>query len=127
MVWSKLWNEQARASLQTTMTVSFHRFLPDKPLSAFHDGRIRMSFGSPIVECLITVRELQGFITTLEQAIQDEPNFIQQHALSHIKNVLQGAYQLHMQQHEELCNEAPIGADFEEYLLNYSRAIKGES
>lgn len=117
--------ERVRARLlQPTMTVSFQRFLPDKPLSAFYDGRIRMSFGSPIVECHITVRELQGFIVTLEQAIEDEPNFTQRHALEHILGVMKASYLLHLEQHEELVKEAPAGPDFEEYLMNYAKAVQ---
>lgn len=116
--------EQARASPPKFMTVSFHHFLPDQPVSAFHDGRIRMSFGSPIVECLIAVPELQSFIMTLEQAIDDEPSHAQQQALRHILCTLKATYQMHLQQHEELMKDAPVGADFEEYMMSYTKAIQ---
>ena len=116
--------EQARAFPLNTMTVTFHHFLPDQPLSAFHDGRIRMSFGSPIVECPITVPELQSFIMTLEQAIHDEPNHAQQQALRNILCTLKAAHQTHLRQHEELMKDAPTGADFEEYMTNYAKAVQ---
>lgn len=106
------------------MTVSFQRFLPDKPLSAFHDGRIRMSFGCPIVECFITVPELQSFIMTLEQAIDDEPNHAQQQALRNILCTLKAAHQTHLRQHEELMKDAPTGVDFEEYMTSYTKAVQ---
>jgi len=106
------------------MTVSFRRFLPDQPLSAFYDGRLRMSFGSPIVECPITVKELQGFICTLEQAIEEEPGFAQRRGLEHIASVFKAGLQTHERQHEQLINEAPSGADFEEYMMNYAKAVQ---
>ena len=106
------------------MTVSFHRFLPDRPLSAFYNGHIRMSFGSPIVECPITVLELQSFICTLEQAITEEPSFAQRRGLEHIASVFRAGLQAHERQHEQLMNEAPEGADFEEYMMNYAKAVQ---
>jgi DNA-directed RNA polymerase subunit F len=106
------------------MTVSFRRFLPDSGLSAFHDGRIRMSFGSPIVECSITVRELQSFVCTLEQAIEEEPSFAQRQGLQHIASVFKASLELNQRQHEELVKEAPRGADFEEYMVSYANAIQ---
>lgn len=109
------------------MTVTFHHFLPNEPLSAFHDGRIRMSFGSPIVECSIVISELQNFITTLEQAIDDEPNFYQQQGLRNILCAFKAAYQMHLQQHEELVKNAPTGADFEEYMMSYAKAVQQEA
>lgn len=98
--------------------------MPDSGLSAFHDGRIRMSFGSPIVECHFLVSELQTFIMTLEQAIDDEPSFTQQKSLQHIVSCFKAAYALHLKQHEELMEEAPSGADFEEYMVSYANAIQ---
>jgi len=119
-----MWSEQARASPPFTMTVSFHRFLPDQPLSAFYNGHIRMSFGSPIVECLITVKELQSFVCTLERAIEEEPNLAQRRGLEHIASVFRAGLKAHERQHEQLMKEAPTGADFEEYMVNYAKAVQ---
>lgn len=83
-----------------------------------------MSFGSPIVECPITVLELKSFICTLEQAITEEPSFAQRRGLEHIASVFRAGLQAHERQHEQIMKEAPSGADFEEYMMNYAKAVQ---
>lgn len=107
------------------VTVSFNHLLPDHPVSAFKDGELAMSFGQPMVTRSFSMEDLQEFICTIEKAIDEEPNVVQQLALDRIRCAFVVSLDMLKENHEELCKEAPTGADFEEYLMNYNNAVKG--
>lgn len=83
-----------------------------------------MSFGQPVVTRSFSMNDLQEYICTLEKAIDEEPNVVQQLALDRIRCAFIVSLDMLKENHEELCKEAPSGADFEEYLFSYARAIK---
>ena len=107
------------------VTVSFNHLLPNQPVSAFKDGELAMSFGQPMVSRSFSMNDLQEFICTIEKAIDEEPNVVQQLALNRIRCAFVVSLDMLKENHEELCKEAPLGADFEEYLMNYNNAVKG--
>lgn len=106
------------------MTVTFNHLLPGHPVSAFKDGELAMSFGRPMVSRSFSMADLQEYICTIEKAIEEEPNVIQQLALDRIRCAFIVSLDILKENHEELCKEAPTGEDFEEYLLFYARAVK---
>ena len=107
------------------VTVSFNHLLPSQPVSAFKDGELAMSFGQPMITRSFSMNDLQEFICTIEKAIDEEPNVVQQLALDRIRCAFVVSLDMLKENHEELCKEAPTGADFEEYLMNYNNAVKG--
>jgi hypothetical protein len=109
----------------TASSVSFSHLLPGKGVSAFKDGEMLMSLGKPMVTRYFDANELQEYICTLEKAIDEEPNFVQQCALQRIRCAFVSSLDMLKENHEELCKEAPSGADFEEYLMSYAKAVKG--
>ncbi len=109
------------------MTVSSPTFYHwgDK-LSAFTaDNRLVMSMGSPLANVPITIAELQSFVCTLEQAIEDEPNTRQRVALGTIKIIFEASLRQAENDYAEIIKTAPTGTDLEEYMLSYARAVKG--
>ena len=84
-----------------------------------------MSFGSPMITRSFSMEDLQEYICTIEKAIDEEPNLVQQTALGRIRSAFVVSLEMLKENHEELCKEAPTGADFEEYLMNYNNAVKG--
>lgn len=84
-----------------------------------------MSFGRPMVTRSFSMEDLQEYICTIEKAIDEEPNVVQQLALNRIRCAFVVSLDMLKKNHEELQKEAPLGADFEEYLMNYNNAIKG--
>lgn len=107
------------------MTTRFYHWLGQEGgISAFHGNNLVMSLGSPMVNVNISLQELQEFICTLEKASDEEPNVVQQMALDAIRHVFEAALQHHKKDHEALVEEAPTGADLEEYLFAYARAVK---
>lgn len=109
----------------TIVTVSFNHLLPNHPVSAFKDGELAMHFGQPMVTRSFSMADLQEYICTIEKAIDEEPNLVQQMALERIRCAFVVSLEMLKENHEELQKEAPTGADFEEYLMNYNNAIKG--
>lgn len=109
----------------TIVTVSFNHILPNQPVSAFKDGELAMHFGQPMVTRSFSMADLQEYICTIEKAIDEEPNFVQQMALERIRCAFVVSLEMLKENHEELQKEAPTGADFEEYLTSYNNAIKG--
>ena len=107
------------------VTVSFNHLLPNHPVSAFKDGDLAMSFGQPMITRSFSMADLQEFICTIERAIDEEPNVVQQLALNRIRCAFVVSLDMLKENHEELCKEAPTGADFEEYLMSYNNAVKG--
>jgi len=107
------------------MTTNFYHWLGEGGgISAFYQDRMIMSFGSPMVSLTVSLQELQAFICTLEKAVAEEPNLVQQSALDAIRCVLQVALTHHKHEYEDFIQEAPTGPDLEEYMLAYARAIK---
>ena len=109
----------------TIVAITFNHLLPGQSVSAFKDGELAMSFGQPVVTRSFSMANLQEYICTIERAIDDEPNLLQQLALDRIRCAFVVSLNMLKENHEELCKEAPTGADFEEYLLSYARAVKG--
>ena len=107
------------------VTVLFNHLLPNQPVSAFKDNELAMSFGQPMVTRSFSMADLQEYICTIEKAIDEEPNLVQQLALDRIRCAFVVSLDMLKENHEELCKEAPTGADFEEYLMSYNNAVKG--
>ena len=107
------------------VTVLFNHLLPNHPVSAFKDVDLAMSFGQPVVTRSFSMADLQEYICTIERAIDEEPCLTQQLALDRIRCAFVVSLDMLKENHEELCKEAPTGADFEEYLMNYNNTLKG--
>lgn len=84
-----------------------------------------MNLGSPVVNRSFTLEDIQEYICTLEQAIDDEPNYGQKLGLQRILCSFLVSLDILKENHEAFVQEAPTGADLEEYLLSYARAVKG--
>lgn len=88
-----------------------------------HNDKMVMCLGEPTVDRSFSMAELQEHICTLEQAIDDEPNFKQKLGLQRILSCFIVSLDMMKQNHEEFIKEAPVGADLEEYLFSYSKAV----
>jgi len=109
-----------------TASPSFYRWGSKQELSAFTaDNRLVMSMGSPIANVPITIKELQSFVCTLEQAMEDEANAAQRFDLNTIRLIFQSSLKQAQKDYEEVVSEAPTGTDLEEYMLAYARAVQG--
>ena len=84
------------------VTVSFNHLLPSQPVSAFKDGELAMHFGQPVISRSFAMADLQEYICTIEKAIDEEPNVVQQLALERIRCAFIVSLDMLKENHEEL-------------------------
>lgn len=82
-----------------------------------------MTAGKPVIQWYLAVPEVQEFIQTLEKAYDEEPNYLQRDCLQRIICTLKASLYVHQKQHDEFVANAPSGADLEEYLFAYTKAM----
>jgi hypothetical protein len=99
--------------------------------SAFvqHDRgmQIVMNAGKPCVEWSFRIKELQQWLTTLEEVMIKEENHGNRRDLEGLYFSLKAAHARHIQEHKEIVTEAPTADDLQAYLTAYAAAIGGQS
>jgi len=92
--------------------------------SAFtNDNRLVMSMGRPLISTYLSVKEIQEWMTTLEE-IMDVPSMAcHRYHLQTIYFTCKGALKRHNEEHAEVVSEAPTAEDLQEYLASYAVAI----
>jgi len=88
--------------------------------------QLAMSGGAPYVEWGFCIKQLQEWITTMEETISQEANA---HNRSHLEGILfslKAAHARHLEQHEEIVTDAPNADDLQAYLSAYAAAVGGK-
>ena len=91
-------------------------------VSAFHDRTLVMSCSLPMTMHYVVVKELQEWLTTLEELIPQAPT-AHRYYLEQLFFSLKTAYNAHLREHEAVVTEAPTAEDLQEYLVAYAAAI----
>lgn len=95
----------------------------EQKASAFIHGtygcQVVMSTGEPIVAWSFRIADLQKWITSLEE-LPVEQRWQFDELLSH----LLAAHDKHKEQDQYVINNAPSAEDLEDYLLDYSAAVR---
>lgn len=100
---------------------------PSGQTSAFTpDGHIVMNYGAPVVVWSFTIKDLESWLTTIEEIVGTIPPA---HRLSIEKLYfsLKAAHSRHRQEHEEIVTDAPTSDDLMQYLASYSAAMAWEA
>ena len=92
-----------------------------------HGMKIVMNAGAPCVEWSFRVKELQQWLTTLEEVMIKEENVGNRRDLEGIYFSLKAAHSRHLQEHEEVVTDAPTADDLQAYLADYAAAVGGQS
>ena len=85
--------------------------------------QIVMSGSAPCVEWSFRIKELENWLTTLEEAMINENNYGQRRGLEDIYFSLKAAHVKHEKQHQEVLTDAPTAADLMAYLTAYTSAM----
>ena len=88
--------------------------------------QIVMNAGSPCVEWSFRVKELQQWLTTLEETMVREENAGNRRNLESMYFSLKAAHNRHLEQHKEIVTEAPTADDLLAYLADYAAAVGGQ-
>jgi aminopeptidase-like protein len=91
-------------------------------VSAFQDDTLVMTCGNPTVTHWLRIKELQNWLTTLEETIPETPAAHRYH-LEQLYFSLKAAHNAHLREHEAIMTEAPTAEDLQEYLSAYAAAI----
>jgi hypothetical protein len=87
-------------------------------------NHIVMNGGSPCVAWSFQVRELEDWLTTLEEIMPQHP--AHRSILEGLYFSLKAAHVKHEEQHDEIVTEAPSADDLMQYLAAYAAAIGGQ-
>ena len=78
------------------------------------------------MEWSFRIKDLENWLTTLEEAMVDESNYSQRRGLEEIYFSLKAAHTKHQAQHEAIVTDAPTADDLAEYLAAYAAAVGGQ-
>lgn len=100
-------------------------------VSAFTNGnegiQIVMNSNAPCVGWSFRIKDLQQWLTTLEEVMAKEENIGNRRDLEGIYFSLKAAHTRHLQEHEEVITEAPTADDLQAYLMAYAAAVASEA
>ena len=92
--------------------------------SVFTDnGAMVMNLDQPVVAWHFHIKELEEWLTTLEEAMVKETNAGNRRSFEGMYFSMKTAYRKHLDQHEEVQNQAPTADDLQAYLSAYAAAI----
>lgn len=87
------------------------------------NNELVMNGGQPCVFWSFRTRDLENWLTTLEEVITMEANTAHRYFLESIYFSLKAAHKKHQKQHEEVVTEAPSEEDLMEYLAAYAASV----
>jgi hypothetical protein len=92
--------------------------------SAFTDsGAMVMNLDHPVVCSYLKVIEIEEWLTTLEETMEKEASTANRRSLEGIYFMLKAARRKHLDQHQEIQEQAPTADDLQAYLSAYATAI----
>jgi hypothetical protein len=110
-----------------TSIIQQHSYGTSAFIDKGHGMQIVMNGGSPCVEWSFRVKELQQWLTTLEEVMTKEENYGNRRDLESIYFSLKAAHTRHLQEHEDVVTDAPTADDLQAYLAAYAAAISTAS
>lgn len=92
--------------------------------SVFTDkGAMVMNLDQPVVAWHFHIKDLEEWLTTLEEAMAKETNAGNRRSFEGMYFSMKTAYRKHLDQHEEVQSQAPTADDLQAYLSAYAAAI----
>lgn len=93
-------------------------------ISAFTpDGKLTMNGGLPTVGWSFRIKDLENWLTTLEEIMLHESMTSHRQALEGLYFSLKAAHKRHVDEHNEIVTDAPTPDDLVSYLMAYAAAI----
>jgi len=109
-----------------TAIIQNDRFGASAFIRTEYNTQIVMNGSNPVVEWSFRIKDLENWLTTLEEAMTSEDNYGQRRGLEDIYFSLKAAHTKHQAQHEAIVTDAPTADDLAEYLAAYAAAIGGQ-
>ena len=100
---------------------------PSGSVSAFtSENRLVMNDGHPTISTYLRIKEMQDWMTTLEEIMVEPKMAHHRYHLETMYFVFKSAIKRHKEEHSAVVTEAPTAEDLLEYLVSYSRAIAND-
>ena len=109
-----------------TAIIQSDRFGASAFIRTEYNTQIVMSGSAPCVEWSFRIKDLENWLTTLEEVMVDESNYSQRRGLEDIYFSLKAAHVKHVKQHQEVVTDAPTADDLQAYLMAYAAAVGGQ-
>ena len=119
-------NKQVIFTTTMTAIIQNDRFGASAFIRTEYNTQIVMNGSAPCVEWSFRIKDLENWLTTLEEAMVNENNYGQRRGLEDIYFSLKAAHTKHQAQHEAIVTDAPTADDLAEYLAAYAAAIGGQ-
>jgi hypothetical protein len=119
-------NKQVIFTTTMTAIIQNDRFGASAFIRTEYNTQIVMNSNAPCVEWSFRIKDLENWLTTLEEAMVDENNYSQRRGLEEIYFSLKAAHTKHQAQHEAIVTDAPTADDLAEYLAAYAAAVGGQ-
>jgi hypothetical protein len=119
-------NEQVIFTTTMTAIIDQGTYGPSAFIRTEYNTQIVMSGSAPCVEWSFRIKELENWLTTLEEAMTNEGCYGQRRGLENIYFSLKAAHKKHQAQHEAIVTDAPTADDLQAYLMAYAAAIGGQ-
>lgn len=87
------------------------------------ENKLVMNMGQPVVAWSFRIKDLEEWLTTLEEAMLAEPNVAKRWSLERIYFSLKAAHTKHLDQHNEVVTNAPNADDLMQYLASYAACL----
>jgi hypothetical protein len=119
-------NEQVIFTTIMTAIIDQGSYGPSAFIRTEYNTQIVMSGSAPCVEWSFRIKELENWLTTLEEAMTNEGCYGQRRGLENIYFSLKAAHKKHQAQHEAIVTDAPTADDLQAYLMAYAAAVGGQ-
>jgi hypothetical protein len=116
-------NEQVIFTTTMTAIIDQGTYGPSAFIRTEYNTQIVMSGSAPCVEWSFRIKELENWLTTLEEAMVNANNYGQRRGLEDIYFSLKAAHIKHEKQHQEVLTDAPTADDLMAYLTAYTSAM----
>jgi len=116
-------NKQVIFTTIMTAIIDQGSYGPSAFIRTEYNTQIVMSGSAPCVEWSFRIKDLENWLTTLEEAMVNENNYGQRRGLEDIYFSLKAAHVKHEKQHQEVVTNAPTADDLMAYLTAYTAAM----
>ena len=89
-------------------------------------GKLVMNYGQPVIAWSFMVKDLENWLTTIEETINDVPP-AHRRSLEKLYFSLKAAHKRHVAEHEQVVSDVPNADDLMQYLASYAAALSIET
>jgi len=107
----------------TTMHALIKTELSGETSAFTSEGKLTMNYGSPYVAWGFSVKDLEEWLTTLEETMLKDDNVANRRIMEKLYFSLKAAHNQHLRDHDDVVTNAPTADDLMQYLASYTASL----